>query len=170
VQLLGLTRESNLNLTPGQKRLLRWHHALVHIGFSTVRHIGKLGWLGSQGVSLGDPKIPSPLCGSCQYRKGHKQSTQATKTVALPQAQGAITKNNLVPGDLVSMDHMVIKQPGRRFESRGRESDDKMFRGGTIFVDAASCRIKIKCQHGLSAVETLQSKMEFEREAPYLCS
>ena len=63
------------------------------------------------------------------------------------------------------MDHMVIRQAGRRFESIGRESEDKMFKGGTIFVDAASGRIKVKFQRGLSATETLQSKMEFEREA-----
>ena len=40
-----------------------------------------------------------------------------------------------------------------------------MFHGGTIFVDAASGRIKVKFQRGLTAAETLQSKMEFEREA-----
>ena len=158
-QSLGLTHESNTNLSQGQKRLLRWHHALVHIGFTTVRHIAKLGWLGTKGLSLGDPKIPFPLCGSCQYGKGHKRSTQATRTTTLPQAQGAITKDKLEPGDLVSMDHVVIRQPGRRFESRGRESVDRMFHGGTIFVDAASGRIKVKFQRGLTAAETLQSKI-----------
>jgi transposase InsO family protein len=164
-QSLGLTHDSNTNLSPGQKRLLRWHHALVHIGFTTVRHIGKLGWLGTKGLSLGDPHISTPLCASCQYGKGHKRSTQATRSISRPETTGAITKNNLSPGDLVSMDHIVIRQAGRRFESRDRESEDKMFHGGTIFVDAASGRIKVKFQRGLSAPETLQSKMEFEREA-----
>jgi hypothetical protein len=40
-----------------------------------------------------------------------------------------------------------------------------MYTAGTIFVDAASGRIKVKFQRGYSAQETLQSKMEFEREA-----
>ena len=35
-QSLGLTHESNSNLSQGQKRLLRWHNALVHVGFTTM--------------------------------------------------------------------------------------------------------------------------------------
>ena len=162
---LGLAHDSNRNLSRGQKQMLRWHHALVHVGFATVRHIGKLGWLGTKGLSLGDPKVDPPLCSSCQYGKGHKRPTKTTRTTHLSQSEGAIHKNSLSPGDLVSMDHMVIRQHGRRFDSMGREALDKMFRGGTIFVDAASGRIKVKFQRGLSASETLQSKMEFEREA-----
>ena len=63
---LQLTQDSNSNLTRGQKQLLRFHHALCHIGFSTIRKIGKLGWLGSKGLNLGDPSTPAPLCASCQ--------------------------------------------------------------------------------------------------------
>ena len=164
-QALGLAHDSNNNLSRGQKQILRWHHALVHVGFSTIRHVGKLGWLGTKGLALGDPKLDPPLCGSCQYGKGQKRSTKATKAIARPQAEGAITKDSLSPGDLVSMDHMIIRQHGRRLDSMGREALDKMYQAGTIFVDAASGRIKVKFQRGTSASETLQSKMEFEREA-----
>lgn len=59
---------------------------------------------------------------------------------------------------------MVIQDPGRRFESRGKESPDMMYQGATIFVDGASARIKVKFQRGLTAVETLKSKMEFEHD------
>ncbi len=37
--------------------------------------------------------------------------------------------------------------------------------GGTLFVDAATHRIKVYHQVSLSAEETVQSKMSFEREA-----
>ncbi len=40
---LGLVHDPNRNLSRGQKSLLRWHHALVHVGFSTIRPIEKLG-------------------------------------------------------------------------------------------------------------------------------
>ena len=40
---LELTHEKNQNLSQGQKNLLKFHHALIHIGFYTIRRIGKLG-------------------------------------------------------------------------------------------------------------------------------
>lgn len=65
-ELLGtlqLTQANNSNLSRGQKNLLRFHHALCHVGFSTIRKIGKLGWLGSKGLQLGDTSTPpSSLC------------------------------------------------------------------------------------------------------------
>ena len=52
---LQLTQDGNQNLSRGQKNLLRFHPALVHVGFSTIQKIGKFGWLGARGQQLGDP-------------------------------------------------------------------------------------------------------------------
>ena len=46
---LSLTQDTNQNLSHGQKALLKFHHALCHVGFGTIRKIGKLGWLGTKG-------------------------------------------------------------------------------------------------------------------------
>lgn len=62
------------------------------------------------------------------------------------------------------MDHMVIKEFGRTFTSMGHQAQDKMFQAATIFHDAATGHVAIKFQRGLSAAETLRSKMEYERE------
>jgi hypothetical protein len=162
---LNLTSDSNTNLTRRQKLLLRLHHAFAHCGLSTIRHICKLGWLGSNALGLGKQADDDPVCGSCQYGKAHKRNPGTKTEVPNPETAGNITKNQLNPGDQISMDHFVVRTNGRRLETKGKEHHDKMFKGGTIFVDAASGKITLKFQVSLRASETIQSKMEFERTA-----
>lgn len=133
---LSLTQDTNQNLSRGQKTLLKFHHALCHVGFGTIRKIGKLGWLGTKGQQLGDPTA-SPLCASCQYGKGHKRNTGATTTTTTSKSEGAISKDALKRGDLVCMDHFVVTEHGRLWTSKGHEPADKHYCGGTIFVDVA---------------------------------
>jgi len=159
---LSLTQDSNQNLSRGQKTLLRFHHALCHIGFGTIRKIGKLGWLGTKGLQLGDPTT-TPIYASCQYGKGHKRNTGASTTTPTSKPEGAISKDALTRGDLVCMDHFVVTEHGRLWTSKGHEPSDKRFCGGTIFVDVASGRIELKFQISLAAADTIQSKMEYER-------
>jgi hypothetical protein len=78
---------------------------------------------------------------------------------------GNVNKNKLNPGDQVWIDHFVIRTNGRRLESRGKEHHNKIFKGGTIFIDAASGKIVLKFQVSLQASETIRSKMEFEQSA-----
>jgi hypothetical protein len=161
---LHATNDSNTNLSRAQKLLIRTHNALAHCGFSTVQHVASLGWLGTHVTALVKANIP--VCSSCQYGKGHKRNPETKTEVPNPLTQGGnITKNQLHPDDLVSMDHFVVKTAGRKFESRGRDAPASMYKGGTFFVNAASARIKVKFQVGLSANETIRSKMEYKREA-----
>jgi hypothetical protein len=140
---LNVTSDENANLTRAQKSLLRAHHALAHCGFSTILHISKLGWLGTPGLALS--KITDiPLYGSCQHGKGYKHNPETKTEVPNPDKEGAINKDKLTPGAQVSLDHFVVQESGRRFTSRGHESTEHMFKGGTIFVDAGSGRIKLK--------------------------
>ena len=69
-------------------------------------------------------------------------------TIPDPVEEGAISKEKLEPGDLVSMHYMTIKELGRTFTSRGKESKDKMYKAATIFVDSASGNIQLKFQCG----------------------
>ena len=61
------------------------------------------------------------------------------------------------------MDHFTVTEHGRLWHTRGQESDDKRFSGGTIFVDVATGRIELKFQTSLSAPDTIKSKMEYEQ-------
>jgi hypothetical protein len=161
---LNVTSDENTNLTRAQKGLLRAPHALAHCSFSTILHIAKLGWLGTPGLALSKLK-EIPLCSSCQYGKGHMRNPGTKTEVPNPAKEGAINKDKLVSGAQVSLDHFVVRKPGRRFTSRGHESTERMFKGGTIFVDVASGRIKLKFQVSLAASDTIRSKKEYERDA-----
>ena len=49
-----------------------------------------------------------------------------------------LKKNDLVPGQRVSMDHFQSTGPGRLYNSKGRTDANDMFYRGCIFVDNAS--------------------------------
>jgi hypothetical protein len=144
---LHVTNDSNTNLRRAQKLLIMTHNPLAHCGFSTVQHVASLGWLGTHATALVKAEIP--VCSSCQY--GHKRNPEMKTEVPNPLMQGNINKNQLNPGNLVSMDHFSLKTAGRKFKSRGRDAPDSMYKGGTFFVDAANAWIKVKFQVGLSA-------------------
>ena len=122
---LQLTQDSNHNLSRGQKNLLHFHHALVHIGLSTIHKIGKMGWLGLKGQQLGDPSSAPPLCASCQYGKGHMHNTGAKTSTPTAKAEGAISKNVLHRGELVCMDHFTVTEHGPLWHTKGQEHVDK---------------------------------------------
>jgi hypothetical protein len=57
---------------------------------------------------------------------------------------------------------MICSQPGRRFNTRGKESDKSKFKGACVFVDHASNFINVQFQSVLTSHATLESKANFE--------
>ena len=55
--------------------------------------------------------------------------------------------------------------PGRVFNQRGGHVTARRYKGGTIFVDAATGYTRVFMQEAFTAEETLHSKAEFERDA-----
>ena len=88
---------------------------------------------------------------------------KTTRSKALPEAIGALTRDKYNVGDFVSLDQYVVKTPGRLPSGYGQESNVNMFHGGTIFRDAASKIIHVENQVSLGAGETLASKVSFEQ-------
>ena len=62
------------------------------------------------------------------------------------------------------MDHFIVTTPGKLFQSKGFESQGRMFKGGVIFADHASGFVFIVPVVNLTAGETLRAKREFEAE------
>ena len=69
-----------------------------------------------------------------------------------------IKNEHLLPGDCISTDQYECRVKGRLPNSKGKEDPEKMYSGGTVFVDHASGVIKIHHQVSLGASDTVRSK------------
>ena len=139
-----------------------------------VRRVQKLLRTGALGDSplikaasrLDLSKFPL-LCGSCEFgkakRKPHRPKRERVGTTKSPPEK-LLSKEVLIPGQRVSMDHFIVSTPGRLFSSRGREAQDRMFKGGVIFVDHASGFVWVEPVVNFTAGEALRAKRSFERE------
>ena len=153
--------EVNQNLTAKAKLLLKNHFRLGHVNFSTVQWIGRQGWLGKQGESMGHGTIEYPKCAACLYGKQHRSSIPNRHVKR--SKDGELLKNKLHPGDLIFSDQYLSSTPGRTPSSRG--TSQSQYSGGTLFYDAASGSVHCYHQLGMTASETIESKIAFERMA-----
>jgi hypothetical protein len=158
-----VTDEVNQNLTSTQKLLLRFHFRLGHIGFQHVQWLGRQGLLGPEGVTMGNKSnLTVPKCTVCQFGKQGRTPTQGRRVTFADS--GALSKDQVSPGQRIFVDQYESRSPGRTFASKGASSSLK-YVGGTLFYDAASGYISIQHQHGFTASETIQAKIKFEQEA-----
>ena len=166
-------QEQNQNLTPAQKQLLKWHCKLGHLSLQRVQQLLRSGALGHNPLTKAAGRLnldKSPLiCGSCAFGKAKRKASRPKrlKQDDLPSIkleEKVLSKDNLIPGQKVSMDHFIVSTPGRLFTSRGRESHDRMFKGGVIFVDHASGFVHVEPVVNFTAGEALRAKREFESE------
>ena len=166
--------ESNQNLSAGQKELLLWHWKLG-ISMHRVQELMK----GHKAVDpfnkttffqpVITPRHPSaatcpvPACEICSIANAKRRSPQVVRQEAVKEKEAILAWNRYEAGDFVSMDQFVVRTPGRRLHSSGKESDSDKYHGGTIFNDAATGLIWIEHQVSLGAGETLLAKESFEQ-------
>ena len=106
------------------------------------------------------------MCGSCAYGKAKRRAarSQRTKSQPEPKEEKVLSKDVLIPGQRISMDHFIVSTPGRLFNSRGSEPHDRMYKGGVIFVDHASGFVYVAPVVNFTAGEAIRAKREFESE------
>jgi hypothetical protein len=113
-----------------------------------------------QPISTAEP----PFCAACALSK-LKRRTPPGSVGGKPPPEMTIRKEDLQPGDCISVDQYASSVPGRLPNTMGKEPSKLKYHGGTIFVDHASSFIYLVNQTSLRAGETLQSKLAFERFA-----
>ena len=75
-----------------------------------------------------------------------------------------LKKDKLEPGDLVFVDQFESQVPSQIFSPRGSKIHSRKYKGGTVYYDAATGRMKVYLQDSFTAEETAQTKLRFERE------
>jgi len=157
----------NGNLNEQEKEILKWHHRLGHIGFRKVQFLMRTGVLSS---SEAQRRLHSaccriekpPLCAACQYGKQKRRPTPSKESSVVRDNVGALKKEDLFPGQRVSVDHFICSTKGRLFTSAGKTKDSEMYDGGCIFVDHSSGYLYIVFQTTIDTHETLKAKQLFE--------
>ena len=152
----------NLNLDDSQKQLLEWHYKLGHYNMNWIRSLIRSQVLPIRGQNV---SISKCICQACQLSKQTRRSEGAVKKEIRKSKDGALKKNMTAVGGRVSTDQFVSSLPGRLATTYGKESTEKQFTGGTIFIDEASEYIHVENQVSLGAPETVRAKTRFEREA-----
>ena len=116
-QMLSLIDNNNYNLTKHQKELLLWHYRLGHAGFSWIQELMReakreVGGEPDPPVirsrTDGAHKCEHPKCPACQLSKQHRKTPDSQRTRNVPEREMAIRRNNLQPGECVSMDQYCL--------------------------------------------------------------
>jgi hypothetical protein len=157
----------NRNLNEQQKELLRWHHRLGHINFRKVQSLMRSGVLCSseaqRRLHTACCKITHPpLCAACQYGKQKRRPTPSKTASVVRDNVGNLKKEDLLPGQRVSVDHFICSTKGRLHSSAGKTKESEMYDGGCIFVDHGSGYVHVEFQTTIDTHETLKAKQKFE--------
>ena len=163
-RLFGLVHDDNINLTPGQKELLKWHFRLGHWNLAWIQSLIRKGILHVKDQRASQQES---LCGcaACNLAKQVRKSEGTVKHSIRKEKDGKLKEGNLRPGAMISSDQYVSSVPGRLPNTYGKETAANKYMGGTIFIDEASGFTFIKNQVSLGAAETIRAKHEFERDA-----
>jgi hypothetical protein len=104
-----------------------------------------------------------PLCAACQFGKQKQKPSPGIRHSRVEDHAGALSEDNLYPGQKVSVDHFISSSKGRLFSGTGRTSSSSKLTGGAIFVDHASNFVHVEFQSHLTTHETLVAKINFEQ-------
>ena len=156
--------ESNLNLSRAQKALLKLHFSLGHFNLPWIQYLLRKGIIHATENNA-TTKAALCKCMACQMAKQVRKPTGTKVTKIRTGKDGALKKNILRPGSMISSDQFVSSLPGRLQNTYGKEAAKDKYTGGTVFVDEASGMFFVENQVSLGTEETLKAKHKFENEA-----
>jgi hypothetical protein len=165
----------NFNLNPSQQELLKWHCRWCHCDFNRVRMVlarprqpkdsSKTGEKVLQIVTpseTGTSTCETFFCTACLYAKQKRKTADSSVEIKIKELEGALTKNDMLPGDAVSCDQYMSPSKGRLIHTKGQESSANQYVGGTIFIDHATNYVFNNHQVNLTAESTVESKHKCE--------
>ena len=170
-----IASELNQNITSNQRELLVSNWRLGHVGMNWFQFIMKqrtfVDMIGgnktvnkavittkhSTTAKCAPLKCAGCMLGKAQCHNIHKSKPHPRKKV--------LSIGKLQLGDLIFVDQYLSKTKGRLPNTRGEESEHKIYNGGTIFVDATTGFTKVFHQAYLRAGDTLRSKHALGRIA-----
>ena len=102
------------------------------------------------------------MCYSCEsaHQKCHNPHVKQNK--GIPEKAGLLSRDRYDAEAFVLANQFIVNTPRCLLSGFGCENvHDKLY-GGTLFQDAATGIIWVKCQVSLGAGKTIMTKMHFE--------
>ena len=118
IATISVVDRENHNLSAAGKEWLRWHFRLDHMSFQRIQFLMRTGVLTKiQAMRYLHTAIgklqEAPKCSACLFAKSKRKTTKPPKThTRVTDSAGALTRNNLLPGQEVSMDHIFALHSG----------------------------------------------------------
>jgi hypothetical protein len=101
-------------------------------------------------------------CTACQYAKQKRKTVDSSVEIKNKDLEGALTRDDLNPGDKVAGDQYKSPSKGRLTHTKGLELTSKQYVGGTIFIDNATNFLFTNHQVNLTAASTVESKNKYK--------
>ena len=90
------------------------------IGFQNVQCLIHTGLMKVQGNSKAVANCEIPKCAACEFGKGNFQSNKVNTIKNNNMKEQDLKRNNLLPGQMVSVDHYIPRAPGRIYHTKGK--------------------------------------------------
>ena len=139
------------NLTNAQRQLLYWHRRLAHMDMEKIKTFARQDLLPKDIANA-----KTPLCPSCI------QAKQTRTSISRNATGNSIKKDNLRPGDKISCDHFMSREPGIICNNYGKILNKDHATCGSLFIDHASDYIFCFIQTSTSGEQTVEAKHKFE--------
>ena len=126
-QVQTLLNDNNHNISNPQKELLLWHYRLAHAGQGWVQDLmhkvkHEVGGEPETIIRIKHAtaaRCEHPKCPACQLGKQHRRTPDSSTVVQNPDMEMAIRRDDLSPGDCISMDQYVCRTKGRLPDTAG---------------------------------------------------
>ena len=105
-----------------------------------------------------------PKCAACEFGKGRCRYNKVNTIKNNLTNEKELNKDHLLPGNMVSVDHYILRASGRIYHTTGKSDPSDIFLGW-FFIDHASGYVSIKHRVAINATGTAKEKLTFEREA-----
>jgi hypothetical protein len=158
----SLADPMNSNVTAEEKELLTIHWRLGHPGFQLIQKLIQQKCIHTRLSGAG--KCRPPTCSACLLAKMTRKGADVSHEVKDPKKEMSLKRDDLKPGDCVSIDQYESRIRGRLPTSRGNEPAHTRYCGGTIFADHASGYLSVQHQVTLGGSDTVRSKRAFAQE------
>jgi len=119
-QVFMVLDNSNVNLTPSQKALLKLHFCLGHFNLPWIQKLIAQGFLETTERKM-TSKNAICNCMACQLTKQTRRPEGVVHQKLRKEKDGGLKKGTLCPGAMISSDQVVSSLPGCLSNTYGKE-------------------------------------------------